>query len=158
MKKWGLYEWTIILLFIVLPSVAISMENLLPGSTLPLAEITFKWVVFCAIGLRLGAAGIKQISQPQFTAQQIFKIQSDDAFSIVRELGFANVCFSVIALISLFVPTFRIPAAVAGGLYYGLAGLLHVMKPKDSSKEIFAMVSDLFIFLMLGILIAISLV
>lgn len=157
MKKWGLYEWSIILLFIVVPLTAIVSELLLSGSTLPLAEIALKWMVFCAIGLRLGAAGIKQISQPLFTAKQIFKIQDDDVLPIVKELGFANVCFSVVALISLFVPTFRIPSAIGGGLYYGFAGLLHVTKPKDSSKEIFAMVSDIFIFLVLGILMAINL-
>lgn len=158
MRKWGLYEWTILLLFIVMPLVAISAELLLFRSTLPLVEIALKWFVFCTIGLRLGAAGIKQISQPQFTARVIFKIQDDGVLPIVRELGAANICFSVVALISLFAPMFRIPAAITGGLYFGLAGLLHITKPKESSQEIFAMVSDIFIFCVLGTLVIISLV
>ncbi len=157
MKKWGLYEWSIILFFIVVPFSAIGTESLLFRSIRPLTEIAFKWFVFSGIGLRLGGAGIKQIIQPRFTAREIFKIQDDGVLPLVRELGFANVCFSAVALASLFVPTFRIPAAIAGGLYFGLAGLLHVTKSKESSEEIFAMVSDIFIFLVLGILMVISL-
>lgn len=156
MKKWGLYEWSIILFFIVVPFAAIGAEILLFRSTLPLVGIALKWYVFSGIGLRLGGAGIKQIIQPQFTAKEIFKIQDDGALLLVRELGFANVCFSAVALISLLVPTFRMPAAIAGGMYFGLAGFLHIMRQKETGEEIFAMVSDIFIFVVLGILLVIS--
>lgn len=149
MKKLGLYEWSIILFFLILPCVAILLEVFAVSTPLPFRVIAFKWFVFSGIGLRLGSAGLKQIIQPEFTAKEIFSSESDVAIPIVRELGYANICFSVIALISLIVPTFRIPAAINGGLYFGLAGLLHVFKPKESGKEIFAMASDLFIFLVL---------
>jgi len=152
MKKPSLYEWSVILSFIIVPLTAIGVEILIVDSSPRLAVVALKWFVFCGIGLRLGMAGIKQIITPQFTAKEIFKIQNDGILPIVRELGFANVCFSVIALISLFIPTFRIPSAIAGGLYFGLAGLLHITKQKDSENEIFALVSDIFIFLIIGIL------
>ena len=157
MKKPGLYEWSVILSFIIVPLTAICAEASVVGSPPRLSAIALKWFVFCGIGLRLGTAGIKQIIKPQFTAREIFKIQNDSILPIIRELGFANVCFSVIAIMSLFLPAFRIPAAVAGGLYFGFAGLLHILKPKDSKNEIFALVSDIFIFLVIGILTIINL-
>ena len=158
MKKTDLYEWSVILSFIIVPLTAISVETLVFDSSLRLPAIALKWFVFCGIGLRLGMAGIKQIITPQFTAKEIFKIQNDDILPIISELGFANVCFSVIAIISLFVPSFRIPAAIAGGLYFGLAGLLHITKSLDSKNEVFALVSDIFIFLVIGVLTIINLI
>ena len=40
-------------------------------------------------------------------------------------------------------------AAIAGGLFFGLAGLLHVLKKPGSTNEVIAMISDLFIFLII---------
>lgn len=152
MKKWGLYEWSILLFFLIVPLVAMLVEFLFIGTSQTFVAIAFKWFLLSGVGLRLGGAGVKQIMQPQFTAKEIFNIESDGAAAVVRELGFANICFAVLAVISFFVSSFRIPAAITGGLYFGFAGLLHVFKPKDSSKEIFAMVSDLYIFFVLLIL------
>ncbi len=156
MKKMGLYEWSIFLFFLILPCVAILFEVFTISTSPPFSYIALKWFVFSGIGLRLGSAGLKQIIQPKFTAKEIFRSESDVAIPIIRELGFSNISFAVIALLSLFVPTFRMPAAIAGGLYFGLAGLLHVIKPKESRKEIFAMISDLFIFWVLLILMIIN--
>ena len=38
-------------------------------------------------------AGIRQITNPAFTAKEIFHIDSMASLAIVRELGFANLCF-----------------------------------------------------------------
>jgi hypothetical protein len=155
MKKFGLYQWSVCLFFLILPFTAILLEEY--NNEEPFITIAFKWFVFSGIGLRLGSAGLKQVIQPHFTVKEIFNSDCDAAAPIVRELGFANICFGVIALISLFEPTFRIPAAIAGGLYFGLAGMLHVFKQKDSENEMFAMISDFFIFLILLILLILNL-
>ena len=42
-----------------------------------------------------------------------------------------------------------VPAAVVGGLYYGLAGIGHLVRSEKNAKEYFALVSDFFIFLVL---------
>jgi hypothetical protein len=76
---------------------------------------------------------------------------------IIRELGFANVCFAVLAIVSLFAPSFRMPAAIAGGIYFGLAALLHLFKPKAGGKEIFTMIFDIYIFIVLLVLTIINL-
>ena len=157
MKKWRLYEWSVILLFFLIPSLAIAIELILNNSTLTIVEITLKWVVFCSIGLRLGSSGLKQIIQPQFTASEIFNISDERVFPLVREIGFANISFSTIALISFFIPSFRLPSAIAGGLYFGLAGLLHILKYKASDEEKFAMITDIYIFVILLVLLVLNL-
>lgn len=155
MKKWGIYEYSIILFFIILPIGAsiIELQTFTENATI---EIFLKWYVFFAIGLRLGSAGIKQILQPQFTAENIFKIKTKEVLPLVRELGFANISLAIIALLSLALPTFRIPAAIAGGIYFGLAGFMHLNKKKSSKEEVFAMISDLFIFIVLFIILVIE--
>jgi predicted phage tail protein len=152
MKKRSLYEWSVALFFVLLPFAAIWIDLAFFADSGAFAAVAFKWFVFSGIGLRLGSSGVKQIIRPQFTAEEIFNIKNDGAAPIVRELGFANVCFAALAVTSLFVPGFRVPAAITGGLYFGFAGLLHIFKPKAGGKEIFAMVSDLYIFTVLLIL------
>ena len=156
-KKWKLYEWNIVLFFLIIPLGAIFIDYYMMGNTNLFVEISLKWFVFSGIGLRLGISGIKQIFHPQFTLNEIFNISGKEAIPIVRELGFANLCFSILAIISLFYSDFRIPASIAGGLYFGLAGILHVLKKKESSKEVFAMISDIYIFIIMIILLIFNL-
>lgn len=158
MKKWGMYEWSVILFFIGIPLVLIVMECLLFKSALSLSEISLKWFVFSGVGLRLGSSGIMQITNPKFTAKDIFNIQEDAALPLVKEVGFANISFSILALLSLCVPAFRVPAAIAGGSYFGFAGLLHIFQAKTSDKEWFAMLSDMFIFVILAVCIVVNLI
>ena len=151
MKKLNLYKWSAILFFLVVPIAAICIDDYMVDNERTFVEIAFKWFIFSGIGLRLGTAGIKQIIHPQFTAKEIFKI-SENASFLVRELGFANLCFSILAILSLFINNFRVPAAITGGIYFGLAALLHIFKKKDSDNEVFAMISDIYIFAVLAIL------
>ena len=153
MKNWKLYEWSIVLFFLIIPLTAIIANYYLVDTKETIIEIALKWFVFSGIGLRLGSAGIKQILHPQFTAKEIFKISEKRVSFVVRELGFANLCFSILAILSFFVQSFLIPAAITGGLYFGFAGLLHVFKQKESDKEIFAMISDIYIFVVLTVLV-----
>lgn len=152
MKKWGLYQWSIIVFFIIVPVTATMVDYYLFAGSNDLISIAFKWFVFSGIGLRLLSAGIKQAVQPQYTAQEIFDMFNENANPIIRELGFANICFGMLAITSLFIPSFAIPSCLAGGLYFGLAGVMHILKKKDSNEEIFAMISDIYIFVILTIL------
>ena len=101
--------------------------------------------------MRLALAGARQILQPAFTAKEIFRIADDRASLIVRELGMANSALAIVGLMSLFRPTFVLPAAIAGGLFYGAAGLQHVLNRERTTKETIAMASDIFAFAMLAI-------
>ena len=108
-----------------------------------------KWFIFSAVGLRLFLAGIKQTTNPAFTAKEIFHIDSPESFPILRELGFANLCFGLIGIISLFLPTWRIVSAFGSGLYYGIAGMQHLLKKSAGANERFALITDIIIFIFL---------
>jgi len=100
-------------------------------------------VQFWGVGIRLLTAGASQSIRPEFTARSIFKIDDPDAAVIVNELGFANLAFGLIGTLSLLQPTFLTPAAIAGGLFLGLDGVLHLRSRDRSRNETVAMVTDL---------------
>jgi hypothetical protein len=79
--------------------------------------------------------------------EHIFKIQHTGSHVIVRELGFANICMGTLGILSLFFIQFRLAAAITGGLYFGLAGLVHIFRKPESKNENLAMGSDIFIFI-----------
>lgn len=108
-----------------------------------------KWFIFYAVGFRLLLAGIRQTTQPAFTAVQIFKMQGTEAYPVIRELGFANLCFGLLGIISLFIPAWRVVSALGSGLYYGLAGLQHGLKKPAGINEQFALYTDVVMFIAL---------
>jgi hypothetical protein len=118
------------------------------GGTFSIVAIA-KWFIFWAVGLRLFTARIRQTINPSFTAETIFLITNKDSHVIVRELRFANICFGLIGILSLFFPDWRIVSAFGSGQFYGIAGINHLIKKPAGSNEMIALVSDLFIFLCL---------
>jgi hypothetical protein len=147
-KKFNLYFVSVLLFMLLLPLASVIFNSYLDGLQFTLL-LAGKWLIFWAIGVRLFIAGIRQATKPAFTAQQIFRISGSDSFPVIRELGFANICMGMIAMFSLLWPSWRMPAAMAGGLYFGLAGMLHLFKKLNSRNELIALVSDLFIFLLM---------
>jgi hypothetical protein len=136
-----------VLTFIV-PSIGAAVEHFTSGAP-QIFEVFCKWFIFSAVGLRLFLAGIRQTLKPEFTAKQIFHIDNPDSLPIVIELGFANLCFGLVGIISFFKPEWRIVSAFASGLYYGLAGLLHLLRKQVGTNEKFALWTDLIIFAVL---------
>ena len=142
------YFISVSLMTFVIPAVGFIAEHL--SRALPLSfELYSKWFIFSAVGLRLFVAGIQQSAKPAFTAKEIFHIDNPESFPIVRELGFANLCFGLVGIISLFKPEWRIVSAFASGIYYGIAGLQHLIKTPASANEKFALWTDLLIFAVL---------
>lgn len=144
-----LYLYSIVLLMLILPVISITAEWIFYAHSFS-SELAGKWFIFWAIGLRLLTAGLKQVIKPAFTAIEIFHLRSEDSQIIVRELGFANICFGLTGILSLFIPQMRSAAAFAGGLYMGIAGVNHVIKKTASANEVVAMISDLFILLLMA--------
>ena len=148
-----LYLSTVIFLMFVFPSLSVIIEFYADKSQL--LDLTGKWFIFWAIGMRLFTAGLRQAINPSFTAEDIFHIKDRASFVVVRELGFANICLGIMGLLSIFVPQSRIVAAVSGGFFFGIAGATHIIKKPVGPNEWVAMVSDVFIavvMLMYGIL------
>jgi len=135
----------VLLLMLVLPSISIIIEYVIIGKQVSLIELSGKWFIFWAIGLRLFIAGVRQAIKPSFTAETIFHITNKESFVIVKELGFANICLGSIGIISLFLPDWRIVSAFAGGLFMGIAGINHILKKPVGLNEWIAMSSDIFI-------------
>ena len=144
-----MYLVTVVLLLLVLPTVSVILELLLGPRGMLVGALIGKWYVFWAIGVRLLLAGIRQVSGPRFTAAEIFHLDNVRAFPIVREIGFANLAMGTLGICTIFRPMWLIPAALVGGLYYGLAGAGHLLREERNVKEYIAMFSDGFAFLVL---------
>jgi hypothetical protein len=144
-----LYFSSVILLLFVFPIVSVAINAHLHPNTEILVLIG-RWFTFWAVGVRLFIAGIRQVVQPEFTAHEIFQIPGKVAIPIVREVGFANLSMGLLGLTVFIRPEWTIPAALVGGLYYGLAGAGHVGQRDKNAKEQTALLSDLFVFLVLA--------
>ena len=140
-------------LMVVLPILSILIEWIVEAPA-DLAALAGKWFVFWIAGVRLLAAGIKQMRDPAFTAREIFEIEAPDAMKLVSELGIANVSIGAVAVLSIVFPTWAIPAAVYGTIFYGLAAIRHFGNATMNAKERFATWTDLWAALVLGLFVA----
>ena len=136
-------------LSLIVPALCVAYEGT--------AAALVKWAPFWAVGVRLGLAGLRQMFDPRFTAKEIFALPDDSALPIVRELGMANASFAALGLCSLIVPTWRVPAILVGGVYYGLAAAGHAAKKPSTKNELVALVSDILVFLGLAAAFAVGL-
>lgn len=153
-----MYLAVVILLMGVLPVASILIEHFGGPAGADWWTLIGKWFVFWAVGVRLATAGLRQVAQPAFTAEKIFEIGDKAAHIVVQELGFANLAMGLLAILTLFAPQWTAAAAIAGAVFYGLAGARHVLKGGLNRNEMIATVSDIFIFVVLAAyLIAISL-
>ena len=137
-----------VMTFVIPIAGAVIESAVRPGTAISFVLIG-KWFIFSAVGLRLFLAGVRQTTKPAFTAKQIFDIEGDDVLPVVRELGFANLCFGLIGIVSVFLPSWRVVSACGSGLYYGIAGVQHLIKKPVGANELFALITDLLIFIFL---------
>ena len=150
-----LYLTVVLLTMLVLPVLSIgfnfyydkTLSNLDPLQTL--RGLIIVWLVFWGIGIRLLTAGLRQILKPAFTAEAIFNLRSTESHIVIKELGFANLTLGLMASASLFLPSWQLPAACMGIFFYGAAGIQHVIKRPVSANEWIALVSDLYISILL---------
>jgi hypothetical protein len=151
-----MYFVFVVLLLFVLPVASIAAEALWLRDGAGMTFLIGKWFVFWPVGVRLLVAGIRQVAQPQFTAESIFEVKDPAANAMVREIGFGNLSMGVLGLVTLWQPAWLAPAAIVGGLYYGLAGLGHAFRSDRNFNEQTALVTDLLIFGVLAIFVIAS--
>jgi hypothetical protein len=149
-----MYLATVILLLLALPGASVAIEAFVRGGSADVMQLVGKWFVFWGFGVRLFIAGVRQVVQPQFTAEDIFAIKDTAAHAIVREVGFGNLAMGTLGLLTLAVGGFLVPAAIVGGLYYGLAGAGHLFRGHRNFAGQTALVSDFFIFAVLAVFVA----
>ena len=145
----NMYLISVLLLMLLLPGIFVAVTYYAGNSAQSFMSLVGKWFVFWGIGGRLLTAGIRQVTKPAFTAEEIFHLKEKASHVVVKELGFANICLASIALVSLYLPHWRMAAAVSGGLFFGIAGINHLIKKPVSPNEWVAMVSDIFIALVM---------
>ena len=139
-----MYYAIVATLMFAFPLLSVGIEATAGRAALS-AALVGKWFVFWSVGIRLVLAGVRQIAQPEYTAHVILGFKSNESLLLVRELGFANFALGVVGILSLLFPAWRLPAALAGALFYGLAGVNHLLQPHRNPFENVAMVSDLFV-------------
>lgn len=145
-----MYLAVIVLTMGVLPVVSILIEALpFPGGA-GLVALIGKWFVFWAVGVRLLLAGVRQIFDPAFTAQTIFKVTDKPAQKIVAELGFGNVAIGTLGVLAIFKSRWVMPA-VAGLVFSGLAGVKHLLTSDRARLEDLALISDIWIAVVLAV-------
>jgi len=130
----------IVLFMVVLPILSIAVD-VAYGTALVVA--LGKWFVFWGVGWRLATAAARQLMQPDFTAQRIFGIKDPAAAALVLEIAFGNLALGIPSIASLGFPAWVPALALAGAIFYGLAGVQHVRNKATTRAEIAAMVSDL---------------
>ena len=130
----------IILFMLVLPIISIAQDTA-TGTGLVAAIGT--WFVFWGVGWRLVAAGASQLVRPAYTASDIFEIKDPSATKLVLEIGFGNLALGVPAIASLWFPQWVPALALAGAIFFSLAGIQHVRNKASTRAEIAAMISDL---------------
>jgi hypothetical protein len=145
-----MYLAVVVLLMGVFPVASVVAEAAFEHGGADPTLLIGEWFVFWSVGVRLVLAGLRQIMNPAFTAQTIFGIHDRSAFAVVRELGFGNLSIGLLGACALFNRGWITPAALAGGLFYGLAGVEHLRRGDRSAKETIAMVGDLFVCLVLA--------
>ena len=143
-----MYVAIVIALMFLFPLLSVAAQILLTDHGMLTAAGAFgiiaKWYVFWAVGIRLLLAGSRQTLQPAYTARTILGLEGTECLVLVREVGFANLAMGSVATASLYLPGWVIPSALAGGIYYGLAGINHIFRRHRSRLETVAMSSDLF--------------
>ncbi|MBG1233349.1 DUF6790 family protein [Aestuariivirga litoralis] len=145
-----MYLAIVLLTMLVLPVASMLVHHGMEPS-LPWIVLLGRWFVFWGVGARLGLAGFRQYLRPEFTARNIFHMKGDEALPLVKELGAANLAAGVTGLLSLVMPSFVLPAAIYALIFYANAGWAHVMRPGRLLNENIAMISDLFIALILAV-------
>jgi hypothetical protein len=145
----SVYFLTIILLMFIFPIASVLVETFLFKSAAGIIFLIGKWFVFWAVGIRLFLAGLRQSIDPKFTAEQIFGIKSSEPLVIVQELGSANLSIGILGISTILNSIWIVPSAITGGLFYGFAGIRHLTTKKKSLLEDNAMISDLFVFIVL---------
>lgn len=144
-----MYVAQVLLLMLVVPLGSMLVESdflMSRGAPWPLVG---KWFVFWGVGVRLTLAGARQALDPRYTAERILGLRTSEAWLVIRELGFANLAIGIVAVGSIHAAGWLTPAAVAGSVFYGLAGCSHLRSRHRNRLESLAMISDIWMFAVL---------
>lgn len=139
-----MYPAIVLLLMLIFPAVSVGIERHTSGGAAGWVALIGRWFVFWGVGVRLFLAGVRQVVNPRYTAEVILGLKTPEPLVVIRELGFANLAIGAVAAASIVARSWLTPAALAGAIFYGLAGIYHIGSKERNGFENIALVSDLF--------------
>ena len=74
-----MYIAIVILVMVICPALSVAIEATAFHHTVSIFALAAKWFVYWVVGIRLFAAGVRQVLQPAFTAREIFGMQSAES-------------------------------------------------------------------------------
>lgn len=150
-----MYLISILVLMLLAPAVSVLLGRYHAAGA-SVTGLALDWAAFWMVGGRLFLAGIRQIVQPRYTAAKILGVEHADSLLFVRELGFANLALGTVGLGGALWTQWTVPAAVGGTIFYGLAGLNHLLAGQRTASARIAMLSDLWALVVLGVLLGLT--
>ncbi len=134
-----------IALIAVLPIAAALLEARI--DQIPLTwPIYWKWFIFWGVGIRLFFKGVKLASAPQFTGLSLSSFKNRESYLLLLELGFANMALGSMGILSVINDQWRLIAAIAGAIYFGLTDMLRLLKKPGSRHELAALLYNVLVF------------
>ncbi|HTP73266.1 MAG TPA: DUF6790 family protein [Burkholderiaceae bacterium] len=128
-----MYYAIVATLMFAFPLVAVGFEASQANNTLT-AVLVAKWFAFWSVGWRLFLAGTRQVLQPSYTAKVILGFKGEEALLLVRELGFANLALGVVGIASLFVASWQLAVALAGGIFVSGQSTTPMRRPESADQ------------------------
>jgi hypothetical protein len=144
-KHTTLFTIWCIALIAVLPIAAAALESRLDQLALSW-PIYWKWFIFWGVGIRLFFKGVKLASTPQFTGLSLSSFKNRESYLLLLELGFANMALGSMGILSVINDQWRLIAAIAGAIYFGLADMLRLLKKPTGRHELVALVYNVLVF------------
>jgi hypothetical protein len=144
-KHTALFTVWCIALIAVLPIAAAALESRADQQALSW-PIYWKWFIFWGVGIRLFFKGVKLASTPQFTGLSLSSFKNRESYLLLLELGFANMALGSMGILSVINDQWRLIAAIAGAIYFGLADMLRLLKKPAGRHELVALVYNLLVF------------
>jgi hypothetical protein len=138
------YLLTVVLLMLVLPISSFVVQAIIQANLDNWILLIGRWFGFWMVGIRLLLAGIRQATRPEFTAERIFAIKGKEPLPIVQELGFANIAMGALGTLSILARHWIVPTAMVGAIFYGCAGIKHIIRKGKNRNEMIATISDMF--------------
>ncbi len=146
-----MYVAVVVLLTVVLPLAFAAVDRFVLHAPSGFLVLLAFWMAFWAGGVRLLTAGLRQTLRPELTTEQIFGIKGKEVLPVMREVGFANLAMGTLGVLSVLDRNLLVPAALVSGLYYGFAGIGHLLHGDLNLKRRVAMLTDLWVFAVLAI-------
>jgi hypothetical protein len=134
-----------IALIAVLPITSAAFETHIDQTILSW-PIYWKWFIFWGVGIRLFFKGIRLASTPQITGLNLSSFKNRESYLLLLELGFANMALGAMGILSVINDQWRLIAAIAGAIYFGLTDMLRLLKKTDGRHERVALIYNILVF------------